>query len=116
MLDAHISGPRVGTALEEMGHDVRAVDQEKELERLPDDLLLELAVSDSRILVTHNAGDFARIVQQRSPEKPHAGIILISPSVRLDDFGMMLRGIQRTLGDLSQENWTNRVEWMRKEE
>lgn len=116
MLDAHVSGPRVGTALEEMGHDVRAVDQEKELERLPDESLLELAVSDSRILVTHNAGDFARIVQQRSPEKPHAGVIFISPSVRLDYFGTMIRGIQRTLGDLSQEDWVDRVEWMKKGE
>lgn len=113
MLDAHISGPKVGRALEELGHDVRATER---MERVPDDALLELAAQEGRVLVTHNAKDFARILQQRSPEKPHAGVILISPSVRLEDFGIIIRGIQRTLGDLSQKYWIDRVEWMRKEE
>lgn len=114
MLDAQVSGPRVGTALGEMDHDVRAVDQEKELERLPDESLFELAVSDGRILVTHNAGDFARIVQQRPPEKSHAGLVLIPRSVKLNDFGTMISGIQETISGLSQEDWVDRVGWMRK--
>jgi len=114
MLDAHVSGPRVGTALGEMGHDVRAVDQEKELERLPDEQLFELAVSDGRVLVTHNAGDFARIVQQRPPEKSHAGLVLIPRSVKLNDFGTIISGLRETISGLSQEDWVDRVEWMRK--
>jgi hypothetical protein len=94
MLDAHVSGPRVGTVLEEMGHDVRAVDQEEEdLERLPYELLFELAVSEGRVLLTHNAKDFSRLLKERPPEKSHPGLILIPRSVKPNDFGTMISGI-----------------------
>jgi hypothetical protein len=114
MLDAHVSGPRVGRALEDVGHDVRAVDQEKDLERLSDELLLELAVSDGRVLVTHNIGDFARILQRRSPEMSHAGLVLIPRSFKLNDFGAIISGIHETVSGLPQEEWVDRVEWMRR--
>ena len=114
MLDAHISGPRVGRSLERMGHDVRAVDQEKELERLPDEQLFELAVSDGRILVTHNVGDFLRILKERAPEKSHAGLVLIPSSITLNVFGAIISGIHETVSDLSQEEWVDRVEWMKR--
>jgi len=68
MLDAHISGPRVGESLESMCHSVRAVDQEKELEQLPDELLFDLAVEENRIMVTQNVKDFMQILKQRPPE------------------------------------------------
>ena len=35
-------------------------------------------------------------------------------SFRLVDFGMTVCGVQRMLGNLSQEDWVDRVEWMRK--
>jgi hypothetical protein len=41
---------------------------------------------------------------------------LIPSPVQLHDFGETISGIQRTLGGLSQEDWANRVEWMRKSE
>lgn len=88
----------------------------KELERLPDDLLFELAVEEDRILVTHNVKDFYQLARERSLEKIHSGLILIPPSVQLRNFGVIISGVQRTLGDLSQDDWINRVEWMRKEE
>jgi hypothetical protein len=114
MLDAHVSGPRVGRSLEEMGHDVRAVDQEEELEWLPDEQLFELADSDGRILVTHNVGDFLRILKERSPETSHAGLVLIPRSIKLNDFGAIISGIHETVSDLSQEGWVDRVEWMKR--
>ena len=58
LLDAHVSGPRVGGPLAERGHDVRALDQEPELEGLEDEDVLALATEDERILVTHNVADF----------------------------------------------------------
>jgi Domain of unknown function (DUF5615) len=114
MLDAHVSGPRVGRSLAEMGHDVRAVDQEKELERLPDEQLFELAVSDGRILVTHNVGDFLRILIERPLEKSHAGLVLIPRSIKLDDFGAIISGIREMVSEHSQEEWVDRVEWMKR--
>jgi hypothetical protein len=114
MLDAHVLGPRVGRSLSEMGHDVRAVDQERELERLPDEQLFELAVSDGRILVTHNVGDFLRILKERLPAKSHAGLVLIPRSIRLEDFGAIISGIHETVSGLSQEEWVDRVTWMKR--
>lgn len=109
MLDAHISGPKVGRALEERGHDVMPTEK---MERVPDGALLEMAVREGRVLVTHNARDFLQIVRDRAPEKGHAGLILIPHPVKLHDFGKIIRGVQNTLGELSQEDWTNRVQWL----
>lgn len=114
ILDAHISGVRVGTALEGMGDNVRAVDQEQDLERLPDEILFGLAVAEGRVLVTHNVKDFSRLLKERPPERSHPGLILIPRSVKLNDFGTMISGIQRMLSDLSQEDWIDRVEWIKR--
>jgi hypothetical protein len=110
MLDAHISGSKVGGALGELGHDVKATEK---IECIPDEALLKVAAEEGRVLVTHNVKDFARILRQRPPEKSHSGLILIPRSVKLNDFGTMISGIQRTLRRLSQEDWVDRVEWMR---
>jgi uncharacterized protein YjiS (DUF1127 family) len=112
MLDAHISGPRVGEALESMCHSVRAVDQERELERLSDELLFDLAVEENRIMVTQNVKDFMQILKQRPPEKGHWGLLLIPHSVKLNDFGTLISGIHKTLSGLSQGEWVDRVVWM----
>lgn len=53
LLDAHVSGRRVGGALRALGHDVPALDEERQLEGLPDDEVLTLAATERRILVTH---------------------------------------------------------------
>jgi len=113
MLDAHISGSKVGRALGELGHDVKATER---MERITDEVLLEVAAEEGRVLVTHNVKDFARILRQRPPEKSHSGLILIPRSVRLNDFGTMISGIQRTLRGLLQEDWVDRVEWVRRAE
>ena len=60
LLDAHVSGPRVGQRLSAAGHEVRALDQERALEGLDDDEVLALAAAEERILVTHNIRDFRR--------------------------------------------------------
>ena len=111
MLDAHISGSKVGNVLEEMGHDVKAAEK---MEGLPDEALLEMSTREGRVLVTHNVKDFARILQQRTPKKRHAGLILLPRSVKLNDFGAIISGIQKTVSGLPQEGWVDRVEWMRR--
>jgi len=111
MLDAHISGSKVGRALQRLGHEVQATEK---LERVPDVVLLEMATEERRILVTHNARDFLWILKERLPEKSRAGLVLIPPSIKLNDFGAIISGIHRTVSDLSQEEWVDRVEWMRR--
>jgi hypothetical protein len=54
----------VGKALEAAGHDVYALDSEKELEgmKVPD--VLELAISEERVLVTANVSDFVALITE----------------------------------------------------
>ncbi|CAN5281656.1 hypothetical protein BH24ACT19_BH24ACT19_18160 [soil metagenome] len=45
LLDAHLSGRAIGRALRDRGHDVRALDAEKNREGLKDEDVLDLAIS-----------------------------------------------------------------------
>jgi predicted nuclease of predicted toxin-antitoxin system len=115
LLDAHISGRTVGKALTERGHDVRSIDYEPELEGLSDPEVLELATAEGRILVTANVRDFEPLLRERAGEnRPHAGVILVPSSVRNEAFGVLISGVEQTLADASQEDWSDRVAWLRK--
>jgi predicted nuclease of predicted toxin-antitoxin system len=95
LLDAHLSGPRVGRRLEEDGHDVRALDQEPELERLGDDRVLALAAEEERILVTQDVHDFPAILREwAEAQRSHAGAILVY-GIDHSEFELIIRGIQR---------------------
>lgn len=106
LLDAHVSGPSVGRHLEAAGHDVRALDQEPDLEALDDDDVLALATEERRILVTHNVSDFPRILREwATTNRSHAGVILV---YRIDqnEFERVIRGIGRWLDVRpDQDDW-----------
>lgn len=113
LLDAHVSGRAVGKALIESGHDMRALDSEVEFEGLPDPEVLELAATESRVLVTANVRDFEPLLREWAGEsRPHAGVIFVPPSVRNEDFGVLISRVQKTIADTAQEEWVNRVEWL----
>ena len=112
LLDAHISGRTVGKALAERGIDVRAIDSEPELEGLSDPEVLELATTESRILVTANVRDFEPLLREWAGEnRPHAGVILVPSSIRNEAFGVLITGVEETLA--GQEDWSDRVAWLR---
>jgi Domain of unknown function (DUF5615) len=97
LLDAHVSGPRVGRRLEEKGHDVRALDQEPALEGLDDEEVLALAYEQERILVTHNIRDFPAILREwAAAQCSHAGAILVY-GIDHSEFEPVIRGIERWL-------------------
>ena len=97
LLDAHVSGRSVGGPLRDAGHDVRALDQEPELEGLEDEDVLLLATEDRRILVTHNVADFPEILREwGSGGRSHAGVILVF-GIEHSGFGLVRRGIERCL-------------------
>ena len=97
LLDAHVSGPKVGRRLERNGHDVRALDQEPALEGLDDDEVLALATTEQRILVTHNVADFPRILREwAAAQRAHAGVILVY-GIDHSEFALIARGIERWL-------------------
>jgi len=107
-LDAHISGRRIATALRKNGHDVRAADEERSLDGLTDDQLLQIATDEGRIMVTFNVADFPDIARRwAEADKRHHGLAIV---VGIDhgEFGTILRVINRALTSRSdQAEWAN---------
>lgn len=94
LLDAHVSGPRVGQRLAAAGHEVRALDQEPGLEGLDDDEVMALAAAEGRLLVTHNVRDFPAILRERAAAgRSHAGAILVC-GIDHREFDLIVRGIE----------------------
>ena len=92
-LDAHISGPRIARALREAGHDVRAADEERELDGLTDEELLSIAAGEERIFVTFDVKDFPVIARRWAEAgRAHAGRAIV---VGIDhgEFGAILETI-----------------------
>jgi predicted nuclease of predicted toxin-antitoxin system len=108
LLDAHVSGPRVGRQLQEAGHDVRALDQEPALEGLDDEEVLALADVEQRILVTHNIRDFPAILREwAAMGRSHAGAILVY-GIDHREFNLIARGIERCFElHLEPTSWTD---------
>ncbi len=107
-LDAHISGPRVASALRERGHDVRAADEERALDGFTDEELLSIAASEERIFVTFDVKDFPVIVRRWAEAgRAHAGCAIV---VGIDhgEFGAILDVIARELAARPQPSaWTD---------
>lgn len=96
-LDADISGPRLAEALRGPGHDVRAADEERQLDGWTDERLLGLAAEETRILLTFDVKDFPVIVRRwMEAGRSHAGCAIL---VGIDhgEFGAILRVIDREL-------------------
>lgn len=111
-LDAHVSGRRVADALRKQGHEVRAADEERELDGWADERLLELASAERRIMVTFNVRDFARLVTEwAAAATAHSGCLMI---VGIDhaEFGLTLRVIQAAIDARpDQHSWTDHAAW-----
>lgn len=112
LLDAHLSGRRVGGALEAGGHDVRKAD-DPSLAGWDDEPLLELASSEGRILITRNGKDFIPLVKNwASKERSHAGLIVVPPRIDHNQFGKIIHGIEAVLRTMTQEEWTNQTRYI----
>lgn len=115
LLDAHLSGRAVGRALRDRGHDVRALDAEKDLEGLKDEDVLELAISEERVLITANVADFLPLITALDESvRSYPGCILVPNSFRNEDFGPLISAIDRELQEVPPDEWTDRVGWARR--
>lgn len=107
-LDAHISGPRIARALREAGHDVRAADEERELDGFTDEQLLSIAAAEERIFVTFDVKDFPVIARRWAEAgRTHAGCAIV---VGIDhgEFGVILEQIATALAARPDEaDWTD---------
>lgn len=107
LLDAHISGPKLASALRKAGHDVRAADEERELDGWTDEALLALASDERRVLVTFDVKDFPDIARRwAEAERLHAGCAIV---VGIDhgEFGTILRALERLFDErLDPSAWS----------
>jgi hypothetical protein len=108
LLDHHVSGERVGAPLRSAGHDITALDQYPELQRMTDFDILAKAASEQRIVVTLNVRHFEPLLRQwAEAEQTHFGCILVH-GLAHHEFGRIIRGIERLLADRPfQEQWAN---------
>ncbi len=107
-LDAHISGPRIARALRERGHDVHAADEERELDGLEDEQLFELAVRESRVMVTFDAKDFVVLARRWAEAgRSHAGLGIVV-GVDHGEFGAIVDALTHELNARpGQSEWTD---------
>lgn len=112
LLDAHVSGRRIAAALRERGHEVRAADEERELDGWEDERLLELATVEGRIMVTFNVKAFARLVSEwAGAGTRHAGCLMIV-GIDHSEFGLTLRVVHAALhARPDQESWAGHAAW-----
>jgi hypothetical protein len=110
LLDAHLSARRIGLPLAEAGHDVRALNEERELEGLGDEAVLVLATEESRILVTRDVKDFSVLLRGwANAGRSHAGVILVY-GLGTREFALVLRGVERWLERRpAQDEWVDVV-------
>lgn len=110
LLDADLSQRRIAAPLEEKGYDVLALQADQARRSWPDDLVLELAATEERILVTRNGRDFEPLARAWAEEqRSHAGVILIW-SVQSNAFNEIVSGVERLLERYPDaETWRNLV-------
>jgi len=112
LLDAHVSGRRIGRALRRAGHDVLALDSDDALSRLPDGEVLALAAGDGRIVVTCNIGDFARLAREWAEAgRSHAGVILV-PDPYVGPGPVLARLEAAFVAHPVQTDWVDRVAFL----
>lgn len=113
ILDAHISGRVIATALRKRGHDVRAADEERSLDGWDDDRLLELASSEDRVMVAFNVRDFPRIVGEWGAAGRHHAGCLVFVGFDHGDFGAILRAVDVVFeGRDEQGAWRDYTAWV----
>jgi hypothetical protein len=99
LLDANLSPKRIGSALKRAGHEVLCLAADPALGALDDPHVLELAATQSRILITRNSRDFAPLLRDWNESgRHHAGCILIW-SLAHNEFGAIVDGVTRLLGE-----------------
>ncbi|MBV9837477.1 MAG: DUF5615 family PIN-like protein, partial [Solirubrobacterales bacterium] len=107
LLDANLSPKRVGGPLRAAGHDVLALAQDASLEGLHDPVVLELAASERRVLVTRNSRDFAPLARESAEAQgSHARLILIW-TLDHHQFADIVAGVERLI-----VQWPEQDQWL----
>ena len=100
--------PLLARLLRERGWDAVSV-QDEGRGGCADEDQLEWALREQRVLVTHNAGDFAQLgAEWTRAGRAHAGILIL----RQANVGTHLSSVLRALGVRGRaQDWTDQVVW-----
>ncbi len=109
-LDAHISTRRVAAPLRERGHDVRAADEERDLDGSSDEQLLALAAEEDRIFITFDVKDFSVIARRwGEANRKHAGCAIVV-GIDHSEFGTIISVVEREMQARPTPNdWIDRT-------
>lgn len=109
-LDAHISARRVAAPLRERGHNVRAADEERDLDGSNDEQLLALAAEEERIFITFDVKDFSVIARRwAEANRKHAGCAIIV-GIDHSEFGTIISVVEREMqARPAPSNWIDRT-------
>jgi hypothetical protein len=104
---AHL-GPRFARTLRERGYNVRAADDERQLDGLDDEQLLELAVEESRVMVTFDVKDFTVLARRWAEAgRSHAGLGIVV-GIDHSEFGTIVDALTHELkARPKQSQWTD---------
>lgn len=96
-------GPQLADALRARGLDVYGVVEKPDLRGLSDELVLDVASSEQRVLVTCNVADFTQLDHQwRADSRVHAGVVLVASSAFPQDrslVGALVRSLEVMVAD-----------------
>lgn len=116
LLDEHLSAAAIGQPLCHRGHDVLSVETHEALRGSADDLLLELAAAEERVVVTCNVGDFAQLAASwLEQDRDQAGCALL-PGIQPHEYGVILRALDRAFEQYPKpSHWRNVTRWLARE-
>jgi len=78
-----------------------------------DPRLLSLAWEQQIAIVTYDVNTFPLFVKERLEQAlSHAGMIYVSPAYRQNDIGGIARGLTKLWRRSSEQDWTNRIEFL----
>ena len=81
---------------------------------MPDDSVLQAATEAGLTLVTYDVSTIQPMVTEWGPTGlTHAGVVFIDTwTIRSDDFGGLIRAIERLWDDEHDRDWTNRTDFL----
>ena len=99
ILDEQLS-PRIAVLLRQAGHDVDAVADREDLAGCSDRIILEVACSEGRAVVTNNIKDFRPLAAEWLAQgRVHAGLILLPSSRTRTRSAIAAAAIENVLRD-----------------
>ena len=116
LLDAHVS-PAVARSLRQAGVDALALQEWRAggHRDAPDDLILEAAAADARILVTYDCRTIPVLLKEWAEAgRRHGGVVLIDDrAIQPSDVGGLVRALRRLVDERGPESWTDQAVFLR---